>query len=580
MTRIRHAIAALLGAAAFAASSPALADTLVDNVDGVTLDDAGQIIRFTGLLIDDDGRVLRLLQRGERRPERPDFRRDGGGQMLLPGMIDSHGHVLGLGFQRMLLDLSGTRSLAEAQAAIAAYAAANPDLPWIMGRGWNQEVWGLGRFPNAADIDSIVADRPVWLERVDGHAGWANSRAMSVAGVTGATRAPAGGRIETAAGRPTGVFIDNAVALIDRHRPAPLAADRDRALRLAQEALLAQGVTTIADMGSTIEDWQAFRRAGDAGGLNLRIISYAADVEQMTLIAGSGPTPWLYDDRLRMVGVKLYLDGALGSRGAWLLEPYADAPSQRGLPLLSDSALRNRIVRASMGGFQVAIHAIGDAANLETLNAIDDVATTFTGDRRWRIEHAQVVPQAQLARFAAHGVIASMQPVHQTSDRLMAEARLGPARLGGAYAWCTIAATGATLAFGSDVPVEAPQPFVGMAVAISRIDGDGGPPGGWLPGETVPLAVALAGYTTAGARAGFAEDRLGSLMPGRRADFIFVDRDILAAGERDLRQTVVTETWIGGRQVYVRGRSATATPDPERAPRNLETEGPDAAPSR
>lgn len=544
-----HLLAAV---AAIALATPAMADTLIDNVDGLTLDADGREVRFTGLVIDDDGRVAQLLRRGDPRPERPDFRRDGGGQMLLPGLIDAHGHVMGLGFQLMLLDLSGTRSLAEAQAAIAAYAAANPELPWIMGRGWNQESWGLGRFPTAADLDSIVADRPVWLERVDGHAGWANSRAMAVAGVTAATRAPAGGRIEMASGRPSGVFVDNATALIDRHRPAPLARDRDRALRLAQERLLSLGVTTVADMGTTIDDWQAYRRAGDLGALNIRIIGYGAEVEQMALIAGSGPTPWLYDDHLRLVGVKLYLDGALGSRGAWLKAPYSDAPGQSGLPLLSASQLRNRMVRATMDGFQIAMHAIGDAANAEALGAIDDVASSFPGDRRWRIEHAQIVDPADIARFATHGIIASFQPVHQTSDRVMAEVRLGPDRLGGAYAWRSVAATGARLAFGSDFPVESPDPFAGIVTAFTRADANGEPFGGWRPQEAVSRTLALNGFTRSAAYAGFAEDRLGTLMPGMRADFILTDVDPTLASPARLRAAIVAETWVGGRQLWVR----------------------------
>ncbi len=551
-----HLLAAV---AAIALATPAMADTLIDNVDGLTLDADGREVRFTGLVIDDDGRVAQLLRRGDPRPERPDFRRDGGGQMLLPGLIDAHGHVMGLGFQLMLLDLSGTRSLAEAQAAIAAYAAANPELPWIMGRGWNQESWGLGRFPTAADLDSIVADRPVWLERVDGHAGWANSRAMAVAGVTAATRAPAGGRIETASGRPSGVFVDNAMALIDRHRPAPLARDRDRALRLAQERLLSLGVTTVADMGTTIDDWQAYRRAGDLGALNIRIIGYGAEVEQMALIAGSGPTPWLYDDHLRLVGVKLYLDGALGSRGAWLKAPYSDAPGQSGLPLLSASQLRNRMVRATMDGFQIAMHAIGDAANAEALGAIDDVASSFPGDRRWRIEHAQIVDPADIARFATHGIIASFQPVHQTSDRVMAEVRLGPDRLGGAYAWRSVAATGARLAFGSDFPVESPDPFAGIVTAFTRADANGEPFGGWRPQEAVSRTLALDGFTRSAAYAGFAEDRLGTLMPGMRADFILTDVDPTLASPARLRAAIVAETWVGGRQLWVR-EARPATP--------------------
>jgi hypothetical protein len=572
----RRRTVALIAAAVLSLTTPALADTLVDNVDGLTLDAEGRVQRFTGILIGDDGRVVRLLQRGERRPERPDFRKDGRGQVLMPGMIDAHGHVMALGFRLMLLDLSQTRSLAEAQEAIRAFAAANPEMPWIIGGGWNQEVWGLGRFPTAAELDAIVPDRPVWLSRADGHAGWANSRAMQIAGITAATRTPAGGRIETAAGRPSGIFVDNAMTLVDSHRPAPLARDYDRALRLAQAHLLSLGVTGVADMGTDITEWQSFRRAGDVGALSIRIASYGAGIDNMALIAGPGPTPWLYDDRLRMVGVKLLLDGALGSRGAWLKAPYADAPGQTGLPLLTDSQLRNRMVRAAMDGFQVAVHAIGDAANAELLSAIDDVGGSFTGDRRWRIEHAQIVDPADIARFGRHGVIASMQPVHETSDRQMAEARLGPARLAGAYAWRSIAGSGARLAFGSDFPVESPDPFAGFAAAITRQGADGEPFGGWQPQEIVTREMALDGFTRGAAYAEFAEDRLGTLMPGMRADFILIDTDPMIASPAQIRATKVSETWVGGRAAWVRGQTDSAAPATPRA-----AEGPPAdAPTR
>lgn len=549
----RAGIAAAIVAALLSAT-PAWADTLVDNVDGLTLTRDGQVERFTGIVIDDDGRVAQLLHRGDPRPERPQFRKDGHGLVLMPGLIDGHGHVMNLGYQALLLDLSATRSLDEAKAAIAAYAAANPGLPWIMGRGWNQELWGLGRFPTAADLDGVVSDRPVWLERVDGHAGWANSRAMQIAGVGASMRNPAGGRIERdAAGRPAGVFVDAAQAIIDAHRPQPLARDRDAALQEAQRLLLQRGVTTVADMGTSIEDWQTYRRAGDAGTLNLRIISYAAGIDAMALIAGPGPTPWLYDDRLRLVGVKLYLDGALGSRGAWLKAPYSDAAGQTGLPMLSPAMLRNHMVRASMDGFQIAVHAIGDAANAEVLSAIDDLADSFPGDRRWRIEHAQIVDPADLPRFGQHGTIASMQPVHQTSDRRMAEARLGPDRLGGAYAWASMLRNGGHLAFGTDFPVESPDPFAGLAAAITREGPDGEPFGGWQPQERLSREAALSAYTRGSAYAGFAEDRLGTLAPGMRADFILVDTDPLIASPSQIRATSIAETWINGRAVWVRG---------------------------
>jgi predicted amidohydrolase YtcJ len=534
-------------------AAPAHADTLVDNVNGITLDTEGKPKRFTGIVIGTDGKVKQLLDRKDKRPERPEFKEDGKGATMLPGFIDAHGHVMGLGFQRMLLDLSDTTSLTAAQAKIRDFAAKNPEMPWIIGTGWNQERWGLGRFPTATDLDAAVADRPVWLSRVDGHAGWANSRALALAKVTAATKDPEGGRIERGpGGTPTGVFIDGAMPLVEAAVPKPLARDLDRALALAQGALLEWGITSITDMGTTLNEWQAFRRAGDKGQLAVRILSYAGDIDNMAIIGGPGPTPWLYDDKLRMGGVKLYLDGALGSRGAWLKAPYADASGQRGLPLLTPAALRNKLVRATMDGFQVAVHAIGDQANAEALDAISDIAADLPGDRRWRIEHAQIVDPADIARFASLKVIASMQPVHQTSDRTMAEARLDPARLTGAYAWRSMERAGVRLAFGSDVPVESAEPFAGLAAAISRTGPDGQPFGGWRPQETVSREAALDGFTRSAAYAAFAEDRLGTLMPGMRADFVLVDGDPLLASASELRAMRVKETWVGGQRRYVR----------------------------
>lgn len=540
---------------ALALPAPASADTLVDNVEGIALDETGKVSRFTALWIDDDGRIKQLVARGEKRPQ-TDYYVDGKGAYLIPGLIDAHLHVMGIGFGAMTLDLSGTESLAEAQKLIADYAAANPGRRWIIGRGWNQEKWGLGRFPTAADLDTAVSDRPVWLERVDGHAGWANSRAIELAGVTAATRDPAGGRIERIAGtqKPAGVFVDAASELVGKVVPVPRPDDRDVALSLAQDILLANGITAAADMGSTIEDWQSFRRAGDAGWLKVRIMAYAAGPEAMELIGGPGPSPWLYQDKLRLNGVKLYLDGALGSRGAWLKAPYADDPHNRGLPLVTPAQLRNTMSRAALDRFQIAVHAIGDAANAEILAAIDELAPTYTGDRRWRIEHAQIVDPADIAAFARHGVIASMQPVHQTSDRTMAEARLDPPRLEGAYAWNGIAQAGSMLAFGSDAPVESSDPFAGLAAAFTRQGADGQPFGGWYPGQKVTREAALLAFTHGAAYAGFAETRFGRLAPGLWADFILVDRDPLLATPQELRATRVIETWVGGNRAYARAQ--------------------------
>lgn len=541
-------LAALL---ATSIATPALADVLIDNVAGITLDDDGDILRFEALVVDEDGRILEVIEEGEDKPH-TDFRENGRGRIMLPGFIDAHAHVMGVGFGALTLDLSQTNSLQEALAEIRRFAAENPSRPWILGRGWNQEKWGLGRFPTATELDGAVSDRPVYLQRVDGHAGWANTLAMQAAGIGSDTKDPNGGRIErlAAGGAPAGVFVDAAGALIERAVPAPRPNERDLALIEAQKIFHRYGITAAADMGTTIEDWQAYRRAGDAGALSLRIMSYAAGPDQMTLIAGAKPSPWLYGDKLRMNGVKMYLDGALGSRGAWLKRPYTDDPGNTGLPLISQAQLRNNLVRAARAGFQPAIHAIGDAANQDALSAVSEIAESFPQDLRWRIEHAQIVDPADLPRFSQHGIIASMQPLHQTSDRQMAEARLGPDRLNGAYAWNSILGVGGKLAFGSDAPVETPDPFAGFAAAITRMDAAGQPFGGWLPNERVNREQAFAAFTVDAAYAGFAEGRFGRLIPGERADFILVDRDPLLASPDEIRATRVFETWVGGQKVY------------------------------
>jgi len=441
--------------------------------------------------------------------------------------------------------------------------AAHPDRPWIEGTGWNQANWGLDRMPTAAELDRVTGGKPAYLTRVDGHAAWVNTAALAAAGVTGSTADPAGGRIERISGgrAPAGVLVDAAQDLVAGKVPPPRPSDRDTAFGEAQLAFLAQGVTAVADMGTTIQDWQAYRRAADKGNLRVRIVSYAGGVDDMALIGGPGPSPWLYGDRLKLQGVKLYLDGALGSRGAWLKAPYADAPGT-GLPRLNETQLGNLMSRAAIDNFQVAVHAIGDKANETVLDTIEQLSNTYKGDRRWRIEHAQVVDPADIARFARHGTIASMQPQHQTSDRTMAEARLGPARLAGAYAWKSIAASGAPLAFGSDTPVEPAQPFLGMAVAVSRQGADGQPVGGWQPQERVTVAQALSAYTAGAAYAMFAEDRLGRLAQGMKADFLFVDRDPTTATPEALRQTKVLETWIDGVQAWSAARGASKQPVP------------------
>ena len=536
---------------ASAIAMPAHADVLIDNVTGITMDAEGKVKRFEALVIDDDGKIAQVIERGQERP-RTDYREDGESRVMIPGIIDAHAHVMGVGFGALTLDLSDTNSLEEALDKIRTFAAENEARPWILGRGWNQEKWGLGRFPTAEELDSAVSDRPVYLARVDGHAGWANSLAMRAAGITADTKSPSGGRIEKLADgkTPSGIFVDAAEQLMNAAVPAPRPIERDLAFIEAQKVLHRFGITAVADMGTTIEDWQAFRRAGDNGSLTLRIMSYAAGPDQMTLISGARPSLWLYDDKLRMNGVKLYLDGALGSRGAWLKQPYSDDPHNTGLPLMAPAQLRNVLVRAAQGGFQPAVHAIGTAANAEALAAIGEIAESFDGDRRWRIEHVQIVDPADLPKLAEHGIISSMQPVHQTSDMFMAEARLGEDRLEGAYAWNTILEMGGRLAFGSDTPVESPDPFAGFAAAITRSNAAGEPFGGWRATERVTREQALSGFTADAAYAGFAEGRFGRLLPGERADFVLVDVDPLLATPEEIRGTKVLETWVGGQKVY------------------------------
>lgn len=548
----------LLALIAAPLSSAAFADTLIDNANGIQVDAQGRLQSFTGLLIDDDGKVKLVIGAGDARPA-ADTRVDAGGKTMLPGLIDAHGHVMGLGLSAIQLDLVGTRSLEELQERLRAYAAANPGDSWIVGRGWNQELWPDKRFPTAADLDAVVSDRPVWLGRVDGHASVANSAAMRVAGVTAATRDPVGGKVERdSTGNPTGLFIDAAEELVASKVPPPTAAQLDEALTAAQRTLLSYGITATADMGTSVEGWEAFRRAGEAQRLKVRIMSYSADVEPMRAIVPDGPTEWLYGDRLRMGGIKIYGDGALGSRGAWLKRPYADQPDTSGLRFLSDEELRAKADEAAKRGIQPAIHAIGDAANAQAIETFEWLNRRYPGDRRWRIEHFQIADPADIPRLAPAGIIASMQPVHQTSDRLMAEARLGPDRLAGAYAWQSILKSGARLAFGSDFPVESPNPFPGLSAAISRQDMDGQPPGGWIPSERLTFSQALNAFTRGAAYAGFAEDAVGALEPGKWADFILVDRDPTSVGPQQLARTKVLETWVAGEKVW--DSSAAAQP--------------------
>ena len=544
-------LTATIGLLCASATTPALADTLITNTNGIQIDTNGKLDRFTGILIGTDGKVKRLLH-GEMLKLRDTDVVDAKGKTILPGLIDAHGHVMGLGFFALQLDLTGTSSIAELQARLKDYVAANPNAGWILGRGWNQELWAEKRFPTAADLDAVVGDRPVWLGRVDGHAAVANSAALKAAGITADTKSPEGGRIEN------GMFVDAAMALVDSKVPAPSPAEQDAALAKAQAIMLSHGLTAAADMGTSPDEWAAMIAAGKAGKLKIRIMSYAGGIPAMRTINDGKPSGWLHGDRLHVGGVKLYDDGALGSRGAWLKLPYHDKPDTRGLQFNSDAQLLEQADEAASKGYQLAIHAIGDKANAQVISTYEKLSSSYGSGRRWRIEHFQIVDPADIPRLKPAGIVASMQPTHQTSDRLMAEARLGQERLKGAYAWQTVEKLDIPMAFGSDFPVESPNPFPGLAAAISRQDPNGQPPGGWIPEERVSFEQALAGFTRGAAYAGFAESRFGGLDVGKWADFILVDRDVSAVDAQALGQTQVLETWVAGKKVWAKESGASA----------------------
>uniref|UniRef100_UPI0025FFD5D4 amidohydrolase n=1 Tax=Sphingomonas sp. TaxID=28214 RepID=UPI0025FFD5D4 len=379
------------------------------------------------------------------------------------------------------------------------------------------------------------------------------SAAIQASGDALNTQAPVGGRIEN------GLIVDAAMSLIEAKIPAPTDAELDAAVAKAQELMLSNGLTAAADMGTSMPEWIAMNRAGKQGRLQARILSYAAGPEVVLsasvargVLAPRAPVPWQYEDHLRQGGVKLYADGALGSRGAWLKQPYADKPDTRGLQFLTDAQILDQADKSASLGFQIAIHAIGDAANVQVISTYEQLSKKYGTNRRWRIEHFQIADPADIPRLKPAGIIASMQPTHQTSDRLMAEKRLDPPRLKGAYAWQTVERLGIPIAFGSDFPVESPNPFPGLAAAVSRQDMNGQPPGGWYPEQRVSFAEALDGFTRGAAYAGFAEDRIGSLEPGKWADFIIVDRDVSKVDPQALARTQVLETWVAGEKVWER----------------------------
>ncbi|HEX3123465.1 MAG TPA: amidohydrolase [Rhodanobacteraceae bacterium] len=555
--RIRQSVGLAIIAALCAVLPPSIAhgtSVLVRNVNGYTLDASGKLQRFEALLAS-DGKVVATGTAGELTARDASARSvDGGGRTLLPGLIDAHGHVMGLGFLNTQLDLTATKSLPDALAATKRYSAQHAQAVWIRGRGWNQAIWKLGRFPTAHELDAATGNRPAWLERVDGHAGWANSAVLKAAGIDQATKDPPGGRIERdARGVPTGVLVDGAMELIDRIVPPPNATESAAALDASLATMARVGLTGVADAGIDAPTFALYKKYADARKLTARIYAMIGDTgADFDALSKDGPVSGYGDDFLALRAVKLYADGALGSRGAALLAPYSDDPKNAGLLFHAPAEMTAMIAKALGKGYQVCIHAIGDRGNREVLDAFAAAYQQVgSGEqRRNRVEHAQVIAVEDIPRFVALKLIASMQPTHATSDMNMAEDRIGADRLKGAYAWRTFLDQGTVVAGGSDFPVESPNPFFGIHAAVTRQDHANRPPGGWRPDQKMTLLEAFRAFTLDAAYAQHQEQTLGTLEPGKWADFIVVDRDIFAIAPEKIWSTAVLETWVGGKRVY------------------------------
>ncbi|NCF23894.1 MAG: amidohydrolase family protein [Gammaproteobacteria bacterium] len=524
------------------------ADTAIHNVIGYTPSPGG-IRDFSVLIFDADGRVVATGDESLLAGIAEADRIDGGGRFVLPGLTDAHAHVYSQGFLTVSLNLLGAESVDEAVERIDEYASGRRT-GWVLGRGWNQVLWPVKEFPTAADIDAVAADRPVWLRRIDGHAGWANSKALEIAGIDAETPDPVGGKIvRDDSGNATGILIDNAMALVEKHVPSPTRGEIREACASAIDSLLALGITGVHDAGISKTEAEIYMSMADDGDLGVRIYAMLSDTGA-NLDAFAEPIRAYGNDYLDIAAVKLYSDGALGSRGAAMIEPYDDDPENRGLPFYTQQQLDELVRTANAKGFQVGIHAIGDLGNRMALDAFDRAQRGEPSPLRNRVEHAQIIALDDIPRFSELGVIASMQPVHATSDMNMAEDRVGTQRIKGGYAWRRLLDSGAVIASGSDFPVELPNPFHGLYAAVARQDRAGAPEGGWYADQAMTRAEALHSFTLAAAHAAHQEQRLGSLERGKWADFIVVDRDYFEIPAGEIDDIRVLQTWVGGKLVY------------------------------
>ncbi len=477
------------------------------------------------------------------------------GRTVIPGMTDAHAHVAGLGQSLRTVDLVGTRSYDEVIARVVARARTTPAGEWITGRGWDQNDWGDTRFPTHEALSRAVPGHPVYLTRVDGHAGLANAMAMQKAGVTRDAKDPTGGSIERdAAGNPAGVFVDNAQGLVGRAIPGATRAQVKDALKAAIAEMHRWGMTGVHDAGSSAQVLELYEELGREGALNIRLYAMISDhAPTIDAWIKRGPQSGLHDGTLWVRSIKLYQDGALGSRGAALLEPYADDAKTTGLLVSAPAHILEVATKALGAGFQVNTHAIGDRGNRLVLDSYEAALKAVpTADHRFRVEHAQIIHYDDIPRFAELGVIPSMQASHQTSDMYWAGVRLGETRLRGAYAWRSLLESGVIIPNGSDFPVELVNPLISFKASVSRQDAKGWPTGGWYPEQRMTRDEALKSMSLWPAYAAFQENELGSLAKGKRADFVVLDQDIMRVPDDAILATKVISTWVGGRKVHER----------------------------
>jgi len=507
------------------------------------------------------GRIVFVGTNRAAEPFRPGARRlvDLAGATLVPGFNDAHVHLAGVGFRELSFDLEGTKGVAELQAKLQARVAQTAPKQWITGRGWIETHWSPPEFPTARDLDAVAPAHPVALRRADGHATVVNSLALQLARIDRSTPNPRGGEIlrDPASHEPTGMLIDAAQTLVDRLIPPPTAAEVERALVVGAQREIALGWTAVQIAGQNYAESELVRRLVAEQRIKLRIYSAVsapgADAERLLT---DGAVIGESDGRFTRRGVKLFIDGALGSRGAALLAPYADSPQSSGLLMKNESELRPFLAAALRRGIQVQTHAIGDRGNRLMLDLYERVfaevpAANRPGpEPRWRLEHAQIIDRADLPRFAQLGVIASMQPSHAIGDLFFAPKRLGPQRLEGAYAWQSLLQSGTIIAAGSDAPVERGEPMIEFYAAVARRSLDGFANDDWRPGQRMTRLQALRALTLDAAYAAFDERERGSLEPGKRADFTVLSADILRIPEPEILKTRCLMTIVGGEVVY------------------------------